>query len=709
MLSQQGAIPYDDDEDDDGQQIAGNIPIKPAGSGGEGPNPNPFPVKDAGFGKRTSMIPTKPAGGGGEGPNPNPFPTKDGGFGKRADSGAIPEGAANDDQTASLDDALQTVDQIMQYGYQKSGLTQDNNDQQAAIPDPSGDGTMAMADGGPVDNASEQPALNTGPAEGGGEGQSLGQQAGSAIRTMAPPAPGGQQGVQQILRLIQGAGAMPTQQAQAIETQTGAADPNVAKALAIHTLAQNQGPDAAFSYLQSLRKQYDLFRTNAAVKANMGRLDLSTQSANQAMTNIVDGTDTKFVPGPDGKSVIMTVTKAGQRPKSAKRFDDGGPVPDANGNDDEVIPEAPQVPQGARGATPNTPEAQANDEAINNAVVGAGKAVGKFVLSIPQYYQMLMGKEGMYDHIWNTSPGVTAQQVAKGVGMQPPGGLQAVGAAVKRFGNPDLAQSPAANNVEGPTAPQTPPVGGPGGAAPVPPPVGRQSNVGLPQFSQQRPAAPQAPGQTAPAPQGGGVKVYSDDNPPPGNPPGKLVDHQKELVAAFGADAVRAAQLAHPNDNAAIMAQLTGEREKNLGYEAQQANTRIIAEGRGNVANIRAGTQLTVAQIRAAASNQNSANRLFGQLEGIAAGMHNNAVTNRVRALDTKVAGGGILSDNEAAFIQSLQARAAQMPQQQQPPAARQPVQAPSAVAPLPAKQQVVYINNKPYYTDGVKVLGPAQ
>ena len=159
-------------------------------------------------------------------------------------------------------------------------------------------GTQAYDDGGDVEDANGNPAQ-------------------PSTASPAPPTPmppqGGQQpqGAAQILRLIQGAGAMNPQQAQQLEAQTGAKDPNVAKALAIHQLAQTQGPDAAFSYLQNLRKQYDLLRTNAAVKAGMGNLNLSTQSANQAMTNIVDGMDTRFTPSPDGKGVIMTSKKIG--------------------------------------------------------------------------------------------------------------------------------------------------------------------------------------------------------------------------------------------------------------------------------------------------------------------------------------------------------------------------------------------------------------
>jgi hypothetical protein len=111
--------------------------------------------------------------------------------------------------------------------------------------------------------------------------------------------------------MLQGQGSMPMQQAQQLEHQTGQSDPNLAKLQAIHQLAQTQGPDAAWAYLQSLRKQYDFNRTNAAVKANQGNLDQSTEAATHAMTNVLDGTKTHFTPTPDGKGVKVTVHKVG--------------------------------------------------------------------------------------------------------------------------------------------------------------------------------------------------------------------------------------------------------------------------------------------------------------------------------------------------------------------------------------------------------------
>jgi hypothetical protein len=111
--------------------------------------------------------------------------------------------------------------------------------------------------------------------------------------------------------MLQGIGAMPIPAAQHIEHQTGQSDPNMAKLQAAHELATTQGPDAAWSYLQSLRKQYDFNRTNAAVKANQGNLAQSTEAATQAMTNILDGTKTHFSPLPNGQGVKVTVHKVG--------------------------------------------------------------------------------------------------------------------------------------------------------------------------------------------------------------------------------------------------------------------------------------------------------------------------------------------------------------------------------------------------------------
>ena len=68
------------------QQIAGNMPAKPAGPGGDQPNTNPFPTKNGGFGQKTSQndddevsaeaggaIPTYDTGGGVQTPVPKTY------------------------------------------------------------------------------------------------------------------------------------------------------------------------------------------------------------------------------------------------------------------------------------------------------------------------------------------------------------------------------------------------------------------------------------------------------------------------------------------------------------------------------------------------------------------------------------------------------------------------------------------------------------
>jgi hypothetical protein len=49
-----------------------------------------------------------------------------------------------------------------------------------------------------------------------------------------------------------------------------------------------------------------------------------------------------------------------------------------------------------------------------------------------------------------------------------------------------------------------------------------------------------------------------------------------DLVKVYGKDSVNAAIMGHPDSSKEMMAQLNAEREKRLGYEAQQENTKII-------------------------------------------------------------------------------------------------------------------------------------
>ena len=687
MLSQ-GAIPDDDDDDTDNQQqVAGNIPQRPAGPGGDQPNPNPFPIKNP-------AIP----------------------FGKRADAGAIPEGAADDDQTASLSDALQTVDDVMQFGYQQHGLS--GGDQQAAIPtQPAGPGgdqpnpnpfpiknpaipfgkradagddsdSQALASGGPVsgqlppvqdDHALQMNQLftsaaqraqqsvknkNTGtgyadggaiedggaipdPSQGGPDQEqqpSLMSRVGSTIQNLPQPMPGGAQGEQairggisRIVGLVQGMGAMPPQQAQQLEAQSGEKDPNVAKIKTAAALAQQGGPSAAWSYLQSLRKQFDVARTAAAVKAGMGALPQSTQAANIAMQNVLDGTSTTFTPDANGNGVTMTVNKLSRgKPAPSKGYADGGAI----NTDDTEVPDSDITPS--------------QDQSPESSV---GNQIGTYKLSIPQYYQILMGKEGQFDHLYNTGPAAAATAVTKGPGMQPrgqqgsqsfdaqtgplqPTGFNLKGVAPGTMGEGLSGGTSDASGVgvsvpnsseptPNPAPPQ--PAGSPAAASQSPPP---QGNYPAPTASQlsparsQQPATPALPGQTAPS-RNGGVKVYSGNygtNQDNGNAsnfnagdgsgavPGTLVDNNAQLVKAFGADAVRAAQLAHPNDHGAQMAQLVGERNEQLKAKYQQENTNLLVGGRNQVAETRGQYYLDANTVKAQASTQNGRMRLQGQL-----------------------------------------------------------------------------------------------
>lgn len=239
------------------------------------------------------------------------------GFGRRfADGGAV-EGEMDptsdrDNITPNLNAALQTVNEIFRYGYQKHGLGAlaggDDNEAPA----------QAYADGGEVDDeeqaiptdANGNEAQQAQPAQ--PQEQGFGDKIRGAFRSMPSPAEPFVQPVQKLLRMIQGADAMPVERSIAEEAGAPSQDENERKLMTAHKIAQQQGPDAAWSYLQSLRKQFDLHRTNAAVKARKGDMANSAHAANKAMTNVLDGMDTQFTPTPDGRGVRVRIKRVGQ-------------------------------------------------------------------------------------------------------------------------------------------------------------------------------------------------------------------------------------------------------------------------------------------------------------------------------------------------------------------------------------------------------------
>ncbi len=219
----------------------------------------------------------------------------------------------------NLSAALKTVSEIFKWGYQKHGLGSGNGqraEQETALPVE--DDVQEFAEGDEVEAieappaqaeealpmASEQPQEAAAPEEGWQAKVRRG------FREMPSPAAPLEAPVKRILGLIQGQGAMPTEQALALESGAPSKDPSVAKTQTAHMLAQTQGPEAAWGYMQALRKQYDLHRTNAAVKARKGDLANSTSAATKAMTNVLDGYDTHFSPTSDGKGVHVRIRRA---------------------------------------------------------------------------------------------------------------------------------------------------------------------------------------------------------------------------------------------------------------------------------------------------------------------------------------------------------------------------------------------------------------
>ena len=220
----------------------------------------------------------------------------------------LPDPVASGDFVST---ALNTIDQVMQFGRQKHGLggaQQQAPAQGGVLP------TQSFADGGMV----QSPANGMGPD------------------------------VQQAMQYLSGADALPMPAVQQLERGTGAQDPDMAKLAAVHTAAQRGGPQMAWGLMQNYRKQYDLNRTNAAVKLAHGQLPLAAQAATQAYSNVLDGTKTVFTPGQDGKSVVAQVQHLGNgRPLSSVSL---------------TIPQFAQLLIGNKGAPKQQQQAEPEDQ-----------------------------------------------------------------------------------------------------------------------------------------------------------------------------------------------------------------------------------------------------------------------------------------------------------------------------------------------------------
>lgn len=386
--------------------VAGNIPARPAGPGGDKPNDNPFPTVPINpFGRRpgggqpfdTGMndqgpdannetqvagnIPARPAGPGGDRPNDNPFPTVPiNPFGQRPGGGKPFDVGMND---------------------------QDQDDS-----------TALMADGGSVDDTTGVlPTGNNDPTE-----NDEGPQGADAQQTPLDP--------QKTQAYLMGHGAMAPDMAAALERSvdpTGAMDPN---ARVLQAMQAAGSPQRRFSLLQHYRQKFNAYNAfaRAAAQGTQNKpadLMASARAATQAYQNLPDGKSLQFMPVRGGMKVAVrdAVARGNSPAKGAsaeKGFDEGGPVTQFN-TDDTFNPanNAPQGPTDANGndasssgviptadKDPNTFHTDFNARPAGTA---PDQTIKQFVLSIPQWLGWL-GNHGQADSVLDQGAEHTLQQ-----------------------------------------------------------------------------------------------------------------------------------------------------------------------------------------------------------------------------------------------------------------------------------------------------------
>lgn len=227
--------------------------------------------------------------------------------------------------------------------------------------------------------------------------------------------------MQALKQYVMGAGAMPADQAAALEQQAdpqGQMDPAQRKLLAV---ANAGDPKAQFGLLQHYRQRFNLLNAyaQAAAKGAQGRpadLAESTQAATRATQNVPTGHSVNFQPAGNGVAVSIKKLGAG---KQQPGLDAGGVVPTS---DDQTDTEAPAQ---------DTPEDSLRSAAGEPAIPAESGSetlgqIGKFVLSIPQYLSYLT--QTNYDALHDKGPEQVAQEAAKAPAQQPAQGVVPTGA-----------------------------------------------------------------------------------------------------------------------------------------------------------------------------------------------------------------------------------------------------------------------------------------
>ena len=381
-----------------------------------------------------------------------------------ADGGDVDSGnlAAPTNGQPDFDAAFAKVQQGLQYGRQQSGLLgprtsgqpQQGFNQQQFQP------TQELY--GPKPAAAPRPPMNGEPPTGGGPfggarpafaggggvlpdtSASPSAMPGAAPQPQASPS-SNQQQPPSMASYVMGAGAMPPDQAQAMEARIdpqGQMDPSGRKLAAV-----GAAPDAdtAFKLLQAQRQKFNSYRAfaQAALQGTPQKpadLAAATHAATQAYQNVPDGNSATFQPA--GNNVAVTVKQLAKRGASkpaqgmangglVKGFDEGGDTDPLDEDNNPVtlpinggnvpLPEArpASAPQGTAptasqgtGVIPTETDADPTGEAAGASQIagGAASAVGqtiKKLISAADFGKFISGNGGSYDNTVDTGLHVT--------------------------------------------------------------------------------------------------------------------------------------------------------------------------------------------------------------------------------------------------------------------------------------------------------------
>ena len=253
---------------------------------------------------------------------------------------------------------------------------------------------MALAAGGVVPDSGDMdnPAGDGPPAQPqGGAAQGQGNTA--------------QGGPPQLAGYVSGAGALPPEQAQALQQRVDPQEQMDPTERNIRAVAAAGDPPAQFGMIQHLRGKFEAAKAfaQAALTGGSGGkpadINASTHAATQAYQNVPDGNSVTFTPHSKGVAVGVKQLASRGGKGGNKSFDDGGVVPQdplsAAGVDDSD--------SDTSDTSQDTGNPMANDSqpaAQGDSSMASG--MKNFIMSIPQYFNFLKGVPGSFDNTMDT-------------------------------------------------------------------------------------------------------------------------------------------------------------------------------------------------------------------------------------------------------------------------------------------------------------------